>query len=337
VDPRASFTWIDSERVIRYGRGVAVEAPELLAGRGFDRFALLTTKRASAQVPALADAADVVLEVPGGPVPEAAAAVRAGVDGRPLVALGGGRVIDSAKAIGGADGLPVAAVPTTLSGAEFTRFHRMPAGVDEFVLVRPSVVINDSEVMASQPLPGVAASALNAMAHAVESLYTPLTNPAAELTGLKAIELIASGLGEAEPNRAKLALGATLAGWASGSAGYAFIHVLCQTTVRVAGTPHAQTYAVMLPHGLRTLEPRLPDLLTRIAAALGAEDPTPELAAGRAAHLAAQAHVVRLSSLGVTEEQIPVIVEQASARPELWNTPDAPGPEELDALLRAAL
>jgi alcohol dehydrogenase class IV len=337
VDPDREFTWIDSERLIRYGAGVADQAPDVLAGRDFERFALLTTERAAAQAPAVAEAADVVLNVPDGPVPEAAAAVRDDVGGRPLVALGGGRVIDSAKGIGGADGLPVAAIPTTLSGAEFTRFHRMPAGVDEFVLVRPSVVVCDPNLMASQPLPGVAASALNAMAHAVESLYTPLTNPAAQLCGLQAIELLAAGLGEAEPNRPKLALGALLAGWASGSAGYAFIHVLCQTTVRVAGTPHAQTYAVILPHGLRLLEPRVPDLLTRIAAALGAAEPTPELAAARAAHLGAQAHVVRLSSLGVTEDQVPEIVDQASARAELQNTPDAPEPAELDALLRAAL
>jgi alcohol dehydrogenase class IV len=185
-------------------------------------------------------------------------------------------------------------------------------------------------------MPGVAASALNATTHAVEALYTPLTNPGAQLFGLEAIALIAQGLGEAEPDRARLALGALLAGWASGSAGYAFIHVLCQTTVRVAGTPHAQTYAVMLPHGLRLLEPRVPELLTRVAAAFGAEDPTPELAAARAAHLAAQAHVVRLSALGVGEQHIPEIVSQASARAELQNTPDAPSPEELDELLRAA-
>jgi alcohol dehydrogenase class IV len=337
VDPSREFTWVDGERLIRYGAGVAGQAPDVLAGRGFDRFALLTTERAAGQAPAVAEAADVVLHVPEGPVPEAAAAVRDDVGGRPLVALGGGRVIDSAKGIGGADNLPVAAIPTTLSGAEFTRFHRMPAGVEEFVLVRPSVVVCDSSLMASQPLPGIAASALNAMAHAVESLYTPLTNPAAQLCGLEAIALLAAGLGEAEPNGPKLALGALLAGWASGSAGYAFIHVLCQTTVRVAGTPHAQTYAVMLPHGLRLLEPRLPELLTRVAAALGAADPTPELAAARAAHLGAQAHVVRLSSLGVTEDHVPEIVEQAAARAELQNTPDAPEAEELDALLRAAL
>jgi maleylacetate reductase len=337
VDPRASFTWIDGERIIRYGSDVLSEAPELLGGRGFERFALVTTERAAAQASAVADAADLVLHVPTGAVPEAAAAVRADVAGRPIVALGGGRVIDSGKAIAGADDLPVAAIPTTLSGAELTGFHRMPAGVDDFKLVRPSVVIADPELMASQPMPGVAASALNAMAHAVESLYTPLTNPAAQLCGLQAIELLATGLGEAEPNRPRLALGGLLAGWASGSAGYAFVHVLCQATVRVAGTPHAQTYAVMLPHGLRLLEPRLPDLLTRVAAALGAKDPVPELAAARAAHLAAQAHVVRLSSLGVSEQHLPEIVAQASERVELRNTPDAPDEEELEALLRAAL
>ena len=41
-------------------------------------------------------------------------------------------MIDAAKAIAGADGLRVAAIPTTLSGAEMTPFHRMPAGVEEF-------------------------------------------------------------------------------------------------------------------------------------------------------------------------------------------------------------
>jgi maleylacetate reductase len=337
VQPDEAFTWVDGERLIRYGPGVAREARDLLAGRGFDRFALLTTERAAAQLPELADAADVVLYVPGGTVPEAAAAVREQVAGRPMVAFGGGRVIDSGKAIAGADGLDVAAIPTTLSGAELTRFHRMPAGVEQFTLVRPSVVVADPALMASQPMPNIAASALNAMSHAVEATYTPLTNPGAQLTGLAAVELIARGLGSAEPDRQSLALGALLAGWASGSAGYAFIHVLCQTTVRVAGTPHAQTYAVILPHGLRLLEPRIPELLTRIAAAMGAEDPAPELAAARAAHLAAQAHVVRLSALGVTEEQIPEIVEQASQRVELQNTPDAPGADELDELLASAL
>jgi alcohol dehydrogenase class IV len=337
VDPAAPFTWIDGERLIRYGPGVLAEAPALLAERGFAGFALLTTERACAAAPALAQAAEVVLNVPPGPVPDAAAAVRGDVGGRPVVGLGGGRVIDAAKALGGADEMPVAALPTTLSGAEMTGFHRLPTGVERGRLVRPSVVVADPGLMASQPMPQIAASALNALAHAAEALYTPLTNPGAELTGLEAARLIAAGLGAADPDRERLALGALLAGWAAGSAGYAFIHVLCQTSVRVAGTPHAPTYAVILPHGLRLMESRTPELLTRLAAALGAADPVPELAAARAAHLGAQAHVVRLSALGATEEDIAEIVEQASARAELQNTPDPPSPAELTELLRAAL
>jgi alcohol dehydrogenase class IV len=337
VEASGAFTWVDGERLIRYGTGALAEAPDLFAARGFEGFALLTTPRAAQGAPGLVDAAGVVLEVPSQPVPEAAAAVRDGVGGRPVVALGGGRVIDSAKAIGGADRLPVAAIPTTLSGAELTGYHRMPAGVEEFRVIRPAVVIADPEVMASQPMPQLAASAMNALAHASEALYTPLTNPAAQLCGLRAATLIAQGLGASEPDREQLALGGLLAGWAAGSAGYAFIHVLCQTTVRVAGTPHAETYAVMLPHGLRLMESRTPELLTRLAEALGAGDPTPELATARAAHLAAQAHVIRLSELGATEDHIAEIVEQASARAELNNTPDPPSPAELTELLKEAL
>src|SRR5207247_10087650 len=97
------FSWIDGERVIRFARGSAGQASALLAGRGFEDFALLTTERAASQAPDLVSAAGAVLHVPSGPVPEAAAAVRDGTAGRPLVALGGGRVVDAAKGIAGAD------------------------------------------------------------------------------------------------------------------------------------------------------------------------------------------------------------------------------------------
>src|SRR5439155_8168563 len=97
-DPPArvtSFTWIDGERMIRFAAGAAAEAPALLGQHGFEGFVLLATQRAASQAPMLADAASAVLEVPGAPVPEAAAAVRSVVGCRPLVALGRGRVIDA--------------------------------------------------------------------------------------------------------------------------------------------------------------------------------------------------------------------------------------------------
>lgn len=331
-----AFSFRDGERLVRFGS--VEEAPALLADRGFSGYALLTTERAAAAVTALGEGAAVVLHVPPGGVPEAAAAVRGGVGGRPIVALGGGRVVDSAKAIGGADGLPVAAIPTTLSGAEMTGFHRMPAGVEETRLVRPSLVVADPSLMASQAAPDLAASAMNALAHAVEALYTPLANPVTEAAALRAIEALAHGLGDHEkPDAVALALGALLAGYASGATGYAVHHVICQTLVRVARTPHARTNAVVLPHSLRLMEPRVPDLLTRVAAALGAGDPSPQLAAARTAHFAARCGVTRLSVLGVTEAHADQVADAVTARAELQNTPDAPDADEVRDLVLAAL
>ena len=56
--------------------------------------------------------------------------LRPEITGELLVALGGGRVIDVAKALAAADPpRRVAAIPTTLSGAEMTAVHRHVAGV----------------------------------------------------------------------------------------------------------------------------------------------------------------------------------------------------------------
>ncbi len=101
----AIFRWRDGERTIRFGRGVAGEAVEQLGGPGY---LLLTTPRAAAALPPVVDAAAAVHHVPGGTVPELAAAALAwargaGGDGR-VVALGGGRVIDVAKAVAAALG-----------------------------------------------------------------------------------------------------------------------------------------------------------------------------------------------------------------------------------------
>lgn len=333
---RDDFTWYDGERLIRFGHGALAEAPRLLQRRGFEGYALLTTERAAADAPALVQRAGVVLEVPPGPVPDAAAFVRSEVDERPLVALGGGRVIDSAKGIGGADGLPVAAIPTTLSGAELTRIHRMPAGVEEFKLVRPSLVIGDPAIMGSQPMPGIAASAMNALSHATEALYTPMANPAADAAALGAASLIARGLASDEPDRDALALGGLLAGYAIGSAGIAVLHVLSQTTVRVTGAPHAGVYSVLLPQVLELMADRAPEAIGKLAKALGAESDEAPQAAPLAAKLAARSGVTRLSEIGVKPDSFDEIVRVALGRPELRNTPQPPGKRELRELLQRA-
>jgi len=333
---RGDFTWVDGERLIRFAPGALGDAPELLGDRGFEEYALLTTERALLSAPDLADGAGVVLLVPPGQVPVAAAAVRTAVEGRQLVALGGGRVIDSAKAIAGADGLKCAAVPTTLSGAEMTTIHRMPAGVTTVRLVRPSLVIADPALMASAPMPGLAASAMNALGHAAESLYHPLANPVTDAAALSAARLISDGLSTEAPERHQLALGSLLAGYALGSTGLLVHHIVSQSLVRVTGAPHAQANAVILPHSLSLMTVRAPDALGRLARAFGADVPDPDRAVSHAATLCARSEVTTLEELGVEWQQLDDVVQTALERPELRNTPEPPGARELKELLESA-
>jgi alcohol dehydrogenase class IV len=219
-----------------------------------------------------------------------------------------------------------------------TSIHRMPAGVDEWRLVRPSVVVADPALMASQPVDARAASAMNALAHAAEALYGPVANPVSELAALRAAALLAAGLeaSDADDARADLALGAILAGYAVGAAGFALHHVVGQTLVRVTGAPHALAYAVLLPHTLGAMVGRAPRELAELAAALGAERRA-EAAPGRVAELAARSGATRLSEIGVHPGEVDDVVEQILARPDIANTPDPPDAGELRALVVRAL
>src|SRR5215210_6612776 len=315
----------DGERTIRFGEGSAAQASDLLSERGFHGYTLLTTERAARSAP-LEPVAE--LHVPPGLVDELSVRLLPDAGERPLVALGGGRVIDTAKAIGGVTGAPVAAIPTTLSGAELTPFHRTPAGVEGARMVRPSLVVADPLLMASQPGPELWASAMNALAHGMEALYTPLANPVAEAAALRGAEAIF---------REEVALGALLCGWASGMTGFAVHHATCQLLVRTAGSPHAQTNAVMLPHFARMMSGRVPGVMGELARALGDPDANPDAAAGRAAKLSARSGHVRLATLGVEEEHLPPVAAAVIRHPALGNTPDPPDEDELLDLLSRAL
>ena len=313
----------DGERTIRFGEGSAAEAPGLLSQGGFDGHTLLTTERAASILPS-----DSRVIVPPGLVDEISAQLLPGVGEGPLVAVGGGRVIDTAKAIAGVTGARVAAIPTTLSGAELTPFHRTPAGAEGARMVRPALVIADPALMESQPGPALWASAMNALAHGMEALYTPLANPVSEAAALRGAEAIRSE---------ELALGALLCGWASGLTGFAVHHATCQLIVRTAGSPHAATNAVMLPHFAGMMAGRVPGVMGAFASALGDPDGNPEAAAGQASRLSARSGHTRLATLGVEEEHLPRVAAAVVRHPALGNTPEPPGEEELLALLRGAL
>jgi alcohol dehydrogenase class IV len=325
------FTWRDGERLIVFGRGSAGAALDTLGGD----YTLLTTTRARDVLPELTAAARAVHEVGPGRVDELAAGLREEVDGERLVALGGGRVIDTAKALAAADPpRRVAAIPTTLSGAEMTSVHRHAGGVPmEAPRVRPDVVINDPALCASQPEPGLAASAANALGHAAEGPLTSLRSPVTTLAALEAARRLSSAFAgdlEAPRTRDQLALSALLAGYVIGSTWYGLHHVVSQTVARLTPVGHGVANAIVLPQSLVALRRRFPAELAELDEALGTA------AEAYAAMLRDRTGVSRLREAGVGTEQLDRCAEAAAGRPELAMTPPPPDRDELRDLLAAA-
>jgi alcohol dehydrogenase class IV len=269
-------------------------------------------------------AAGAVHHVRPGRVDEIAEELRGTVSGELLVALGGGRVIDVAKALAAVAGPPVraAAIPTTLSAAEMSKGHRQATGAPRGTRShRPAVVINDPDLSASQPEDELAASAANALAHAVEGAVTVNASPVPILAAHEAIRLTEAAYEGEEPDREKLALAALLSGYTIDHAGLGLHHVLCQTLVRVGGGGHGPSNAAMLPHTIGALRRR--NAATVDATALARD-------------LARRAGAERLRDIGVDEAKLEDCVRAAAERPQLRVTPPPADEDEIRALYREA-
>lgn len=253
---------------------------------------------------------------------------------RPLVAFGGGRVIDVAKALAAVSGAEVVAIPTTMSGAPMTAIHRLPEGAEERAkgMVRPQLVIADPEAMTSQPEADLRASSMNALAHGADTLYQPLSNPVSEMSALRGAELIGRALDQEREGRdtSDLALGSILCGYAIDSAGLGLHHVICQTLVRLCGTPHAETNAAILPRALGFVAERAPAPYERLATALGTD------LAGLPARIEDLGRPRPLRQLGGDASKLDEAIEAMLQRPELSRVPQPPRRNELVELVRSA-
>ncbi len=320
------FTWHDGERTIRFGRGALADAEALLPAG----YALLSTERGQAAASRVFERAAQVHLVGPGLVDELSAGLleHVGGDGM-IVALGGGRVIDTAKAIAGATGRRAGAIPTTLSAAEMTKVHRTPAGREGARRVRPALVLNDPALCASQPSIGLAGSAANSLAHAIEAQCTTMASPVPSMAGREAARLIdvayAGDGPDAEVQRDQLALAALLGGYAIDAAWYGLHHVLSQTLVRVGGAGHGPANAAMLPHTITALERRQP----------GRVDPDGTLRA-LARTLAGAAGAASIQAIGVDRAALSACAQAAAGRQELALTPPVAAADELLGIYEAA-
>jgi alcohol dehydrogenase class IV len=213
-----------------------------------------------------------------------------------------------------------------------TWVHRHARGVDPATpRVRPRLVLNDPALSASQPDPELAASAANALGHAIEGACTAIATPVPTLAAIDAARRLALALPPAgTPVRDELALGALLSGYAIDANWYGLHHVMSQTLVREAGAGHGPANAAMLPVTSAALRARSPERLAQIDAAAG------EPAEGLARRFAERAGAARLRDVGIDRSVLPACAEAAAQRSELSLTPKPAGPRELLELYERA-
>jgi maleylacetate reductase len=221
---------------------------------------------------------EVVMHVPV-PVAERATKVARAHDVDVVISVGGGSTTGLAKAVALSTGLPVIAVPTTYAGSEATNVWGLTegaqktTGVDARVL--PRAVVYDASLTTSLPVDLSVASGLNALAHCIDSMWAPYSDPIDAALAGEGIRALAEGLPavvddpKALIGREMALYGAYLAAVAFASAGSGLHHKICHVLGGRYDLPHAPTHAVVLPYVLALNAPHAPDAAERIARAFG--------------------------------------------------------------------
>jgi alcohol dehydrogenase len=259
----------------------------------------------------------------------AEAAAECGADG--WVALGGGSVMDTAKAANillceggdlvqdhsGAQTLtrplkPLVAIPTTAgTGSEVTmvavvydREARVKTPfTDKFLL--PDLAVLDPRITVSMP-PGLTAStAMDALTHAMEAYVGPQWSPHSDALAAEAIRLVfgsveaATRQGNDLDARGALLIASNLAGIAFTHSMVGCVHGMAHSVGALCHVPHGVANAILLPHGLDYNFEEIKEKLAALAPAVGRA--TAGMAVERAAAQVIQAVrelTVRLNALG---------------------------------------
>lgn len=204
---------------------------------------------------------------------------QAGAEPEVIVALGGGSVMDSAKVLAAGRGrydpvlrylegvesqfppaLPVIAVPTTAgTGSDLTKWATVwdPERGRKLSLNRedlyPEAVLIDPLVMATLPWATTLASGLDALSHALESLWNVNANPVTRALAISAAQDLMAGLprlqrdlGDREA-RTLMAQGAARAGLAFSNTQTALAHNISYPITLGRQVPHGIACSFCLP------------------------------------------------------------------------------------------
>ncbi|VFQ47347.1 iron-containing alcohol dehydrogenase [Desulfoluna butyratoxydans] len=271
------------ERIPALLEGLGASKPMIVTDKGVAAAGLVSIveEALASGMPAVAVEDDVPVDSDVGTVHRIASVYRdAGCDA--LIAVGGGSVMDTAKGVNimvseeaeslldfsGAGVLkrplkPLVAVPTTAgTGSEVTlvavindpSVNRKLLFSSHFLL--PDIAVLDPRMTLTLPPHLTAATAMDAMTHAVEA-YTCLSkNPISDAFAVEAISLISRNLmavvkrPEDQEGRLALATAANLAGIAFSNSMVGMVHTLGHSVGGVCHVAHGTCMSILLPYGL---------------------------------------------------------------------------------------
>jgi alcohol dehydrogenase class IV len=284
------FTYIGAPSRVVFGFGTLDRVADEVRGQGCGRALVLSTPQ---QIDAARDLSERLGDLSVGVFAEAAMHTPVEVTERALraardsgadctVALGGGSTTGLGKAIALRTDLVQIVVPTTYAGSEATPILGETRDglktTQSGPKILPEVIVYDVDLTLSLPAGLSATSGMNAIAHAVEGLYTQNANPIVSLIAEEGVR----ALGQALPRiardpsdreaRSDALYGAWACGVVLGSVGMALHHKLCHTLGGSFDLPHAEVHTVVLPHAAAYNAPAAPEAMARIARALGVAD-----------------------------------------------------------------
>jgi alcohol dehydrogenase class IV/protocatechuate 3,4-dioxygenase beta subunit len=334
--PMRTFVYSTQPSRVVFGAGTIAKVREEVERLGGDRVLLLAGPRVAKAAQRARDVlgALVVAEFDGPAqhtpveVTERALALLRTSGANVLVAIGGGSTVGLAKALAARTDLPQVVLPTTYAGSEVTpvlgETENGRKTTRSSPAVLPETVVYDVELTLDLPVPQSVTSGVNALAHAVEALYSAQANPITDGMAVRAIELIGGGLPAivADPTdlaaRADVLEAAWLAGNCLAAVGMGLHHKLCHLLGGTFGLPHAETHTVVLPHAMAYNAPAAPEAMDRIARALR----VPDAPSGVFDLITSLGAPTSLAELGLAESEVDRAAELAVAEPY-------PNPREL--------
>ncbi|MDR2201665.1 MAG: lactaldehyde reductase [Clostridiales bacterium] len=221
-----------------------------------------------------------------------------------LVAVGGGSVIDTAKAVGiivnnpeysdvvslcgvaptRNKSVPVIALPTTSGTAAEVTINYVITDESrnvKMVCVDPNDIpvlsIIDAELAATMPPGLTAATGMDALTHAIEGYITKGAWELSDMFELKAIELICGSLRQATANgkdlkaREQMALAQYVAGMAFSNVGLGCVHSMAHPLGARFDVPHGVANALLLPIVMEYNMPACEQKYCAIAKAMGVD------------------------------------------------------------------